>query len=125
MGGGAVGRCRGNCVLGGAGQSMTRTLFRTFLSVVLALALGVQGAAAQPCTFACNGPPSNPDHNRNTVWYALGGVAGLALGAFIASRLFPTPERGLPQEPPSGGDQPPVQPINLPPGGGGGAGTGP
>ena len=106
---------------------MTRTLFRTFLALVVALTLNVRGASAQ-CTSAC--PPNNPtppsggsDSNRNVIWHVVGGVAGLAVGAFIASRLFPTPERGLPQEPPSG-DPPPVTPVNLPPGGGGGGGAG-
>ena len=52
-------RCRGNRVSGGAGQLMTRTIFRTFLAVVLALTLGVHAASAQgPCTsFPCPTPP--------------------------------------------------------------------
>jgi subtilisin family serine protease len=100
---------------------MTRTLFRTFLALVLALTLGAQSAWAQCTTNFC--PPTNPSpqpgrsNNDNTVWYVVGGIAGFALGAFIASRLFPTPERGLPQEPPPS-DPPPIQPINLPPPGG-------
>ena len=104
---------------------MIRALFRTFLSVVLALALGVQGASAQFCdNRVCSSPqPGNSDSNRNVIWYVVGGIAGVALGAFIASRLFPTPERGLPQEPPSG-DTPPIQPVNLPPPGAGPSGPG-
>lgn len=110
---------------------MTRTLFRTFLALGLVLTLWPQGAPAQgpcPSLTACP-PPNNPSvppgrDNNNTVWYVVGGIAGVALGAFIASRLFPTPERGLPQEPPTS-DPPPVQPVNLPPpSGGGGAGKG-
>ena len=101
---------------------MTRTLFRIFLTLVLALTLGVQGASAQgpcPSLTACPPPtpqPGRPDsNNNNAVWYVVGGIATVAIGAFIASRLFPTPERGLPpQQPP--GDPPPVQPVNLPPG---------
>ena len=81
------------------------------------------GASAQgPCiTNFC--PPPNPsqpsrDSNDKTVWYVVGGIAAAALGAFIAWRLFPDPERGLPPEPPSA-DPPPLQPVNLPPPGGG------
>jgi hypothetical protein len=100
---------------------MTRTLFRTFLALVLVLTFGVHSASAQgPCTSLCpptNTPPSR-DSNDKTVWYVVGGIAAAALGAFIASRLFPTPERALPPEPPSGGP-PPVTPVNLPPPGGG------
>lgn len=104
---------------------MTRTLFRTFLALVLALALGLQGAWAQqtdPCRQSpC--PPANPvpgsDNNRNVIWYVVGGIAAATIGVFIASRLFPTPERGLPPEPPPSGDPPPVTPVNLPPPGGG------
>src|SRR5262245_10150195 len=102
---------------------MTRTLFRTFLALVLVLTLGVQGAWAQACTTNfC--PPTNPtpqpgrDSNDKTVWYVVGGIAAAALGAFIAWRLFPDPERGLPPEPPVG-DPPPVTPVNLPPPSGG------
>jgi hypothetical protein len=101
---------------------MTRTLFRTFLALVLVVTLGVQGAGAQPCTANC--PPTNPtpqpgrDSNDKTVWYVVGGIAAAALGAFIAWRLFPDPERGLPPVPPTG-DPPPVTPVNLPPPGGG------
>jgi subtilisin family serine protease len=103
---------------------MTRTLFRTFLALVLALTLGAQGALAQrncPSQTACPQPqpqPGNSDSNRNVIWYVVGGIAGAALGIFIASRLFPTPERGLPPEPPPS-DPPPVQPVNLPPPSGG------
>ena len=69
--------------------------------------------------------PGNSDSNRNVIWYVVGGIAAAALGVFIASRLFPTPERGLPQEPPPSGDPPPVTPVNLPPpGGGAGASAG-
>ena len=100
---------------------MTRTLFRTFLSLVLALTLGVQSASAQ-CTenFCPPRPQPGPSNsnNNNTVWYVIGGVAAAALGVFIASRLFPTPERGLPPEPPPSGP-PPIQPVNLPPPGSG------
>ena len=102
---------------------MTRTLFRTFLALLLALTFDVHGASAQcqpPFTPTCPGPSPQPgrDSNNNTVWYVVGGFAAAALGAFIASRLFPTPERGLPQEPPPS-DPPPIQPVNLPPSGGG------
>ena len=114
---------------------MTRTLFRTFLALVVALTFGVQNAPAQCISVTC--PPPNPtptpqpsggsDSNRNVIWYVVGGVAAVAIGAFVASRLFPTPERGLPPlEPPSGGtagDPPPVTPVNLPPPGGGGGGS--
>ena len=106
---------------------MARTIFRTFLAVVLASTVGVHAASAQtgPCTFAPCPPTNNPvpdrDSNDKTVWYVVGGLAAAALGVFIGSRLFPTPERGLPQEPPSV-DPPPIQPVNLPPPGGGGAG---
>src|SRR5262245_36435038 len=110
---------------------MTRTLFRTFLSLVLVLTLGVQGALAQlPCGPSTNFcPPSrepqpgSSDSNRNVIWYVVGGVAAAAIGVFIASKLFPTPERGLPPEPPPS-DPPPIQPVNLPPTGGGGGGAG-
>jgi subtilisin family serine protease len=57
------------------------------------------------------------------VWYVVGGIATAALGVFIASKLFPTPERGLPQEPPPS-DPPPLQPVNLPPSAGGGKSAG-
>jgi len=100
---------------------MTRTIFRTFLAVVLASTLGVQGASAQTCTFACpptNNPTPSRDSNDKTIWYVVGGIAAAALGAFIAWRLFPDPERGLPPEPPQA-DPPPLQPVNLPPPGGG------
>ena len=103
---------------------MTRTLFRTFLALVLVLTFGVHervGAGA-PCTSPCPARLRHPhavaDSNDKTVWYVVGGIAAAALGAFIAWRLFPTPERGLPPEPPSG-DPPPVTPVNLPPPGGG------
>jgi subtilisin family serine protease len=103
---------------------------RTFLALVLASTLGVQGVWAQtncPSLTACP-PPNNPSQpgrsdNDKTVWYVVGGVAAAALGAFIASRLFPTPERGLPPQEPPPGDPPPIQPVNLAQaGGGGGAG---
>ena len=101
---------------------MTRTIFRTFLALVLVLTLGVHRASAQPCTSSvCTPPPNNPAPSRDndkTVWYVVGGIAAAALGAFIAWRLFPDPERGLPPEPPTG-DPPPVTPVNLPPPGGG------
>lgn len=100
-----------------------RACFRAFLALVLALTLGVQGASAQ-FTNNPTPPPGNSDSNRNVLWYVVGGVAGVALGAFVASRLFPTPERGLPQEPPPS-DPPPPTPANLPsPGGSNGAGKG-
>ncbi len=110
---------------------MTPTmLFRAFLALVLALTLGVQGASAQsacpsfPCPPTNNPTPGNSDSNNNTVWYVVGGIATAALGVFIASRLFPTPERGLPQEPPPS-DPPPPTPTNLPsPGGSSGTGKG-
>ena len=106
---------------------MTRTIFRTFLAVVLALTVGVHAASAQgPCTsFPCpptNYPTPGRDSNDKTVWYVVGGIAAAALGAFIAWRLFPDPERGLPPEPPSA-DPPPIQPVNLPPPGVGKAGA--
>jgi subtilisin family serine protease len=112
---------------------IARTLFRTFLALVVALTLHARSASAQcnpPFSTAC--PPTNPtgggsDSNRNTVWYVVGGIAGLALSAFIASRLFPTPDRVPPQEPSGGspGDPPPLTPVNLPPpGSGGGTGKG-
>ena len=102
---------------------MTRTLFRTFLSLVLALTLGVQSASAQCTANFCPPRASNPAahprfQQQQPVWYVVGGVAAAALGVFIASRLFPTPERGLPPEPPPS-DPPPIQPVNLPPPGGG------
>ncbi len=90
---------------------------RMLLALVLALTLPIAGARAQ-CTFAC--PPSPPptpapsDSNRNHVWYALGGVVAAGLGVFIASRLFPTPERGLPQQPPPS-DPPPLADNQPPP----------
>jgi hypothetical protein len=103
---------------------MTRTLFRTFLALVLVSTLGVQGAWAQsPCGPSTNFCPSTPtpsrDSNDKTIWYVVGGIAVAALGAFIAWRLFPDPERGLPPQQPPSGDPPPVTPVNLPPPGGG------
>jgi hypothetical protein len=101
---------------------MTRTIFRTFLAVVLALTVSVHAASAQPCTTNVCQPTPTPqpsrDSNDKTVWYVVGGIAAAAIGAFIAWRLFPDPERGLPPEPPST-DPPPIQPVNLPPPGGG------
>ncbi|MBX9775017.1 MAG: S8 family serine peptidase [Xanthobacteraceae bacterium] len=103
---------------------MARALFRTFLILVLVLTLGAQRASAQtacpsfPCPSPPNSAPPSRDSNDKTVWYVVGGIAAAALGAFIAWRLFPDPERGLPPEPPSG-DPPPVTPVNLPPPGGG------
>jgi subtilisin family serine protease len=96
------------------------TLFRVLLIVALTLTLAVPPAQAQ-CTASPCPPPPNPqpgssDSNRNTVWYVVGGIATAGLGVFIASRLFPTPERGLPQEPSGGpqpGDMPPLLPANL------------
>ncbi|MPZ38412.1 MAG: S8 family serine peptidase, partial [Rhizobiales bacterium] len=112
---------------------MIRTLFRTLLSLALALTFWPQGALAQgpcPSQTACpppNSQPYRPDSNNNTVWYVVGGIATAAIGAFIASRLFPTPERGLPPQQPSNNlpsDPPPIQPINLPPPGAGAPGAG-
>jgi hypothetical protein len=100
---------------------MARTLFRIFLALVLVWTFGVQSASAQPCTSLCpptNNPSPSNDNNNRTVWYVVGGIAAAALGAFIAWRLFPDPERPLPPEPSSGGP-PPVTPVNLPPPGGG------
>ncbi len=106
---------------------MTRTFFRTFLAMLLALALGVQSAAAQQCPpTECPNPPPRPgnsDSNRNVVLYVVGGILGVTLGAFIAARLFPTPEPGLPPEPPPS-DPPPLLPVNLPPPGAGAGGAG-
>jgi subtilisin family serine protease len=92
---------------------------RTLLAAVLALALNVQLASAQACTTSFCQPPPQPgpsdNHsNRNAIWYVVGGVAGAALGLFVASRLFPPPERGLPPEPPRS-DLPPPQNVNLQP----------
>jgi hypothetical protein len=88
-----------------------RACFRAFLALVLALTLGVQSASAQTA------PPNNPfpprDSNNNTVWYVVGGIAAAALGVFIASKLFPTPERGLPPQNPPPNDPPPPLPANL------------
>src|SRR5262245_15023397 len=127
MGGGAFDALPGKLRFWGSRSLMARALFRTFLSLVLVLTLGVQSASAQstcpPSTNFCppstpNAPPARDSHN-NTVWYVVGGIAAAALGAFIAWRLFPDPERGLPPEQPPTGDPPPVMPVNLPPPGGG------
>jgi hypothetical protein len=96
---------------------MTRTLLRAFLALVLVWTLGVQSASAQcsPTGAFCPPPnnPSRPDNNNNNaVWYVVGGIAAVAIGGFIASRLFPTPERGLPPQ------QPPGDPSTGFPGGG-------
>lgn len=102
---------------------MIRALFRAFLSLALVLMLWPQSASAQsscPPTTFCPPPSPTPGrgHHDNTVWYVVGGIAAAAISAFIASRLFPTPERGLPPDPPPS-DPPPIQPVNLPPPGGG------
>jgi hypothetical protein len=107
---------------------MARALFRIFLSLVLVWTLGATSVSAQtecpsfPCPPPNSAPPSRGSNNK-TVWYVVGGIAAAALGAFIAWRLFPDPERGLPPEPPSN-DPRPVTPVNLPPPGGGGGGAG-
>jgi subtilisin family serine protease len=93
---------------------MTRTrLFRASLVTMLALAIGVQGALAQPpCQTRSCLPPSS-DSNRNVIWYIVGGVAGGIVALFLGTRLFPPPERGLPPLPQS--EPPPPQQTSLPP----------
>lgn len=110
--------------------TLFRACFRAFLALVLALTLGVQSAPSQTAcpSFPCP-PPNNPapsrDSNSNTVWYVVGGIAAAAISVFIASKLFPTPERGLPPQDPPPGDPPPPLPANLPsPGSGPGTGKG-
>ena len=100
---------------------MTRTLFRTFLAVGAGVDVRrAERVGAEPVHVCCSAHhPRHPAiRTDNTVWYVVGGIARPALGAFIAWRLFPTPERGLPPEPPPSGDPPPVTPVNLPPPGG-------
>jgi subtilisin family serine protease len=102
------------------------TLFRAFLVPVLALTLNVQSASAQ-CQppFCPTGPTPSRDSNDKTIWYVVGGIAAAALSVFIASKLFPTPERGLPPQEPPPGDPPPPLPANLPsPGSSPGTGKG-
>jgi subtilisin family serine protease len=106
------------------------TFFRALLALVLALTLHIQSASAQfACpSFPCTPPPNNPtpsrDSNNNTVWYVVGGIAAAALSVFIASKLFPTPERGLPPQDPPPSDPPPPLPTNLGPGANPGTGKG-
>jgi hypothetical protein len=82
----------------------------------LALTLGVQSASAQT---APNNPLPPRDSNDKTVWYVIGGIAAAAISVFIASKLFPTPERGLPPQEPPPSDPPPPLPANLPSSGSG------